>query len=58
MEIEVNYIEAYKHYVFFSKDEEDGLFAVGLKERITVNAKPMHIHKAKHLSKEFQRKYY
>ena len=55
---EVNYVEAYKHYVLFSKDAEDSLFAVDLKERIQEVAKPMHIHKAKHLAKEFQRKYY
>jgi uncharacterized protein len=55
---EVNYVEAYKHYVLFSKDAEDCIFAVDLKERITEDAKPMHIHQAKHLAKEFQRKYY
>jgi len=55
---EVNYVEAYKHYVLFSKDAEDSLFAKDLKERIIEDAKPMHIHKAKHLAKEFQRKYY
>ena len=55
---EVNYVEAYKHYVLFSKDAEDSLFAKDLKERIIEDAKPMHIHKAEHLAKEFQRKYY
>ena len=57
--VEINYYQAYKHYVLFNLNAvKDSVYGKDLKERIQEVAKPMHIYKAKHLAKEFQRKYY
>jgi len=52
-------MEAYKHYVLFNLNAvKDCIYAIDLNKQIKAVAKPMHIHQAKHLAKEFQRKYY
>ena len=59
IKVEKNYIEAYKHYVLFNLNAvKDCIYAIDLNKQIKAVAKPMHIHQAKHLAKEFQRKYY
>ena len=59
IKVEKNYMEAYKHYVLFNLNAvEDCIFAIDINKKIKSVAKPMHIHIAKHLAKEFQRKYY